>query len=95
MAVRVALCCVLFLAFAACGARRAREPERGDVARGRELILKHECWDCHIIPGIDRAPGPGVPTSLAGFAEESSFANETIENTRENLETYIQKPKSI
>ncbi len=83
------------LTLSACKPARVREPELGNVARGKELILKHECWDCHRIPGIDREPGPGVPTSLDGFANSSTLGHESIENTRANLEQYIQKPKSI
>jgi cytochrome c2 len=83
------------LALIACKPARVREPELGNAAHGKELIVKHECWDCHIIPGVDLKPGPGVPTSLDGFADSTTLCNDDIENTRANLEKYIQKPKSV
>lgn len=87
--------CTLALMVVACRSRRAAEPERGNVARGRELVLLHECHSCHVIPGIDPKPGPGVRVSLAGFAERPRFAHGTLDNTRANLERYIQKPRTL
>jgi cytochrome c2 len=87
---------VVLLFAAACGGGRLYlepEPGRGDVARGKELLVLHECYDCHIIPGIDRQPGPGVPTSLAGLARRERIVAKQVENTRDNLEAYLQYPK--
>ena len=79
---------------AACS-RGPREPERGSAEHGRELILKHECYDCHVIPGIDRRHGPGVPVSLEEFAGRNTISNGTVALTRATLEQYIQKPKTV
>jgi cytochrome c len=75
--------------------RPPREPERGNAQRGRELIVRHECYDCHIIPGIDFKPGPGIPVSLAEFADRKTITSDAIPMTRATLEQYIQKPKSV
>lgn len=81
--------------FTACKPSRAQEPARGNADRGKELMITRECYDCHRIPGIDRAPGPGVPTSLDGFANRDRILNDSVDNTRANLEAYLQKPKSV
>ncbi|HEX7705242.1 MAG TPA: cytochrome C [Thermoanaerobaculia bacterium] len=95
---RLLLLLVSFVLVSACGGGRLYlepEPGRGDAARGKELAVLHECYDCHIIPGIDRKPGPGVPSSLAGLARRDRIVAKQVENTRDNLETYLQYPKKV
>lgn len=58
-------------------------------------MVKHECYDCHIVPGIDRKPGPGVPVSLEAFADRDVITHGSIPLTRATLEQYIQKPKTV
>jgi cytochrome c2 len=89
------LACLVLVLFAACKPSRANEPQRGNAERGKELLIAHGCYDCHRIPGIDRAPGPGVPTSLEDFADRDRILNDSVENSRANLEAYLQKPKSV
>lgn len=91
---RIAAALALLLA-TGCGSPSDAGPERGSVARGRELILRHECYDCHLIPGIDRKPGPGVPIPLDGFAERTMLRSTRIRLTREVLEQYLQRPRSV
>jgi cytochrome c2 len=76
-------------------AKRPSTPERGNASRGRELIVKNGCYDCHVIPGIDQKPGPGAPLSLDGVAVRRRIAAGAIENTRENLEAFIQHPRVL
>jgi cytochrome c len=86
------VCCA-----AGCSGESAQKAvaELGDVRRGRELMIQRQCYDCHIIPGVPGKPGPGVPTSLAGFAKKKRFALGTVENTRANLEAYLQHPRKV
>lgn len=87
---------LLLLAIVSCtsGERRlAPEAGRGDADRGKELMVVNQCYDCHIIPGIDRKPGPGVPTPLAGLAFREKIVMKQVANTRDNLEAYIQHPR--
>ena len=85
---------LLALLLAACGGA-PKYPNVGNVDRGRELIVKNGCYDCHVIPGIDRKPGPGVQLSLAGFATKSKMAYGNVQITPENVIAYIQKPKKV
>jgi cytochrome c len=86
---------LMILVVASSCAKHPSVPARGDASHGRELIVKNGCYDCHVIPGIDRKPGPGAPLSLDGVAVRRRIAAGAIENTRENLEAFIQHPRAL
>jgi cytochrome c2 len=84
---------LLFLAFSCSEA--PKYTGIGDVDRGKALIIQNGCYDCHVIPGIDRKPGPGVQLSLKGFATKSKMAYGNVEITPANVIAYVQRPKTV
>lgn len=73
--------------------RPYREVPGGDVARGRQALVKYNCGTCHKIAGIDGANGiKGQP--LAGLAHRYDIVG-ALPNTPEDLVRWIRKPKSI
>jgi cytochrome c len=66
---------------------------RANQQAGAELIVKHGCGNCHIIPGIPGANGVNAP-SLAAIARRSYLAGR-LPNRPENLVKWIRFPREI
>jgi cytochrome c len=66
---------------------------RGNVARGKQVIVKYRCGSCHEIPGIQNANGVFGPP-LYQFARRS-YIGGVIPNTPSNLVRWIKAPPSI
>lgn len=73
--------------------RPYRDVPGGDVARGRQALVKYNCGSCHKIAGVEGANGTkGQP--LAGLAHRYDIVG-ALPNTPEDLARWIRKPKSI
>jgi len=66
---------------------------RANKQHGAQLIVKHGCGNCHIIPGIPGANGVDAP-SLAAIARRSYLAGR-LPNVPENLVKWIRFPREI
>lgn len=65
----------------------------GDSKRGAELIVKHGCGGCHIIPGIAGANGlVGPPMTKMG---RRVFVAGILRNTPENMTAWIKDPQQF
>src|SRR5690606_20065904 len=67
--------------------------ERGEAARGPEVIAEHGCADCHRIPGIRGASGRVGPP-LDAFGDRRYIAG-ALTNTPEHLVTWLLSPQSV
>jgi cytochrome c2 len=70
------------------------QKQRVDTERGRALIAQYGCNVCHTIPGISGPQGSIGPT-LQGVASRPTISQDTVKNTPENLEKFIQRPMSM
>ena len=69
-------------------------PGIGDAARGRQLAAQYGCNVCHVIPGVDGPQGSLGP-SLQGLASRPTISLGAVQNTPENLATFIQDPATL
>ena len=67
--------------------------EGGDPTRGIQSIQRHGCHSCHRIPGIPGAHSYVGPP-LTAWSKRHFIAG-NLENTPENLITWIMHPQSI
>ena len=65
----------------------------GVPARGKELIPRYGCQNCHVIPGVEGAVGKVGP-SLAGIALRSPLAGK-VPNNPVNLMRWIREPQQV
>jgi cytochrome c len=65
----------------------------GVPARGKELIPRYGCQNCHFIPGIAGTVGKVGP-SLAGIALRSPLAGK-LPNNPQNLMRWIREPQQV
>jgi cytochrome c2 len=84
------------LAFSACrdqGGKASRWLTNGNPDRGKAALIRYGCIACHTIPGV---PGSNSLTAppLIGISQRSYLAG-MVENTPENLRTWIQHPHKI
>jgi cytochrome c len=88
---------VIVLMAAACTGRSGREPivpvEGGDVARGRDALVRYGCTSCHTIPGI-RGADAVVGPPLDDWADRWYIAGLLV-NDPDNLIHFIQAPQSV
>lgn len=64
----------------------------GDPDRGAEVIVRHGCGGCHVIPGITRADGRVGP-ALGDVARRVYIAG-VLTNTPQSLIAFIVNPKA-
>jgi len=73
---------------------RRRQAEEALVARGRQVFFRESyCVLCHAIQGT-QAPGVIGP-NLTRIGSRSTLAAGMLENTRENLESWIRDPRAV
>lgn len=65
----------------------------GDAARGRELLLQHQCGSCHVIADVPAAAGRVGP-SLSDFGRRSYIAGQ-LPNTPQALQQWLQQPQAL
>jgi cytochrome c2 len=75
------------------GRARAIALTSGDPARGPDLIRRHGCAGCHVVPGIPGATGRAAP-SLQGVAGRVWLAG-VVTNTPANMIRWIEDPRAI
>lgn len=73
--------------------RQFRPVAGGDAKNGPEVIRRHGCGACHIIPGVGRAHGTVGP-SLADFANRAYIAGE-LPNRAETLVDFLRAPSDF
>ncbi len=88
---------IVALMAAACGLGSERQPvvavEGGDVARGREALVRYGCTSCHTIPGI-RGATATVGPPLDDWADRWYIAGLLV-NDPDNLMHFIQAPQAV
>ena len=96
-AMQLALVLALLPLLAACeGGRHTGSDGRhidGDVARGHDLIERHACGACHVIPGVHGADGLVGPP-LESFSRRSYIAGE-LPNNAANLQRWLLNPPAV
>jgi cytochrome c len=93
---------LVLLAFVACNRDEASRsitpsapaPVAGNATRGKELAAQYGCNVCHAIPGVDGPQGSLGP-SLAGVGSRPAISFNTVQNTPQNLATFIQDPAAL
>lgn len=93
---RLALALLLLLPLAACEGDRDTGGGRrvdGNIARGHDLIERHACGACHVIPGVHGADGLVGPP-LESFSRRSYIAGE-LPNNAANLERWLLNPPAV
>jgi cytochrome c2 len=94
---RLALTLTLLMLLVACeGGRDTGDGGHrvsGDVARGHDLIERHACGACHVIPGVHGANGLVGPP-LERFSRRSFIAGE-LPNTATNLQRWLLNPPAV
>jgi cytochrome c2 len=65
----------------------------GDEQRGRVAISRYGCGSCHTVKGIANARGLVGPP-LSGIRNRSFVAG-MLNNTPDNLQHWIENPKSV
>ena len=92
----LALSVVLLMA-AACDGHSSRQPvvaiEGGNVANGREALVRYGCSSCHTIPGI-RGATATVGAPLDDWADRW-YITGLLVNNPDNLMLFIQAPQSV
>jgi cytochrome c2 len=91
---RIALSALLLIAVAC---NRTEEPQStvpGNPERGRQLIAQYGCNACHAVPGVEGPQGALGP-ALNGVMARPTLSNGTVQNTPENLVTFIQNPAAL
>ena len=94
---RLVLAFVLLPLLAACqGGRDTGDDGHrvdGSVARGHDLIERHDCGACHVIPGVHDADGLVGPP-LESFSRRSYIAGE-LPNNAANLQRWLLNPPAV
>jgi cytochrome c2 len=95
MKYRLRKCAVVaILALSACSDQTSkRSLGNGDPDRGKAAFTKYGCVACHTIPGVQGSKALTAPP-LIGISQRSYLAG-MVENTPENLRTWIQHPHKI
>jgi cytochrome c2 len=78
---------------AACGERGLLDGARGDAARGRALVARYHCGQCHAVPGVPAAQGRLGP-GLEGYARRSYIAGRWP-NEPVRLALWIAEPQAL
>ncbi len=91
-------CMAAVAAFALCACKPGAAPGQsqipgGDPERGRALIEKVGCNNCHVIPGVTGAKGQVGP-SLASVGRRTVIAG-VLPNTPDNMVRWIKVPQSV
>lgn len=84
------------LALGACSDKQSkgsRMVTNGDPERGKIAVTKYGCVACHTIPGVPGSNSLSAPP-LIGISQRSYLAG-MVENTPQNLRTWIQHPRKI
>ena len=78
----------------ACKAPPAGTPDLGgDAERGRALLARYGCGNCHVIPGVVRASGTfGPPLENVG---KRVYLAGALPNSPANLAAWIRAPQAI
>ena len=88
---------IVLVMAAACEGRSSRQPvvhiEDGNVANGREALVRYGCSSCHTIPGI-RGATATVGPPLDDWADRWYIAGLLV-NEPDNLMLFIQAPQSV
>ena len=64
-----------------------------DVDAGREMVYRHACGSCHVIPGVREADGTvGPPLTSVGTRR---YIAGSLPNTPANLARWVQHPQQI
>lgn len=71
----------------------ARGPSGGLVGQGAGLFNQYPCGSCHYVAGTD-ANGRAAP-DLTHFGSRRDIAAGVMENTPENLATYLNNPQAV
>ena len=87
---------VAMLGLSACSddaGKRSRLLVNGDPDRGKTALTSYGCVACHTIPGVRGSNSLSAPP-LIGISQRSYLAG-MVENTPDNLRTWIQHPHKI
>jgi cytochrome c len=85
----------LLLALAACNSKsKAVRATGGDPAKGHDIVAHYGCTACHSIPGLSQTGDISAP-SLAHVGSATTIAAGQVQNTPENLVTWIQAPARL
>lgn len=59
-----------------------------------QIITQNGCGACHVIPGVEGTAGTIGP-SLEGLSERETIAEGALENTPENMRTWLSNPQAV
>lgn len=65
-----------------------------DKLTAEDIIRRHSCMGCHIIPGIPEAQGTIGP-SLKDLGSRRRIAGGALSNTPKNLRLWLKNPKDV
>lgn len=81
------------LLLGACAERGMLDAARGDAERGRVLVARYHCGQCHAVPGVPAAGGRLGP-ALDGYARRSYIAGRWP-NDPVRLALWIAEPQAL
>ena len=65
----------------------------GDAAKGLALFQQMSCVNCHAIKGL--ASEARVGPDLTHFASRKQFGSGIVDNTRQNLQSWLHDPQNV
>jgi cytochrome c oxidase subunit 2 len=83
-----------FQAWADGQAEPAAQPAEDLAAQGQQVFSEGECVTCHVLEGVSDPENPVGP-DLTHFASRSVFAGAILENTPENVATWLRNPPAV